>query len=147
MDPLTDTHSPPVLAGSPAGQVTALYQAYATCLVRLAMLMLSDQQAAEDVVQEAFLGLYRRWGNLADPGKALTYVRSSLLYQGTCFSGEAAVAWAGAAGTAIGVIAAERIVGTRATTDWEVGVLAAGKFTPLRVPMPTDYDDPGQLAF
>ena len=58
MDPLTDTHSPPVLAGSPAGQVTALYQAYATGLVRLAMLMLADQQAAEDVVQDAFLGLY-----------------------------------------------------------------------------------------
>ncbi len=68
-------------------------------------------------------------------------------YQGTCFSGEADVAWAGAGGTAIGVIAAERIVGTRATTDWEVGVLAAGKFTPLHVPMPTDYYDPGQLAF
>jgi RNA polymerase sigma factor (sigma-70 family) len=59
--------------------VTALYQGYATGLVRLAMLMLADQQAAEDVVQEAFLGLYRRWGSLADPGKALTYVRSSVL--------------------------------------------------------------------
>jgi len=68
-------------------------------------------------------------------------------YQGTCFSGEAAVVWTGAGGTAIGVIAAERIVKTRATTDWEVGVLAAGKFTPLHVPMPTDYYDPGQLAF
>ena len=63
----------------PASQVTALYQGYATGLVRLAMLMLADQQAAEDVVQEAFLGLYRRWGSLADPGKALTYVRSSVL--------------------------------------------------------------------
>jgi RNA polymerase sigma-70 factor (sigma-E family) len=79
MDPLTDTHVPPVPAGSPASQVTALYQGYATGLVRLAMLMLADQQAAEDVVQEAFLGLYRRWGSLADPGKALTYVRSSVL--------------------------------------------------------------------
>ena len=55
-------------------------------------------------------------------------------YQGTCFSGEADVAWAGAGGTAIGVIAAERTVGTRATTDWEVGVLAAGKFTPAARP-------------
>ncbi len=79
MDPLTDTHSPPVPVGSPAGQVTALYQAYATGLVRLAMLMLADQQAAEDVVQDAFFGLYRRWGTLADPAKALTYVRSSVL--------------------------------------------------------------------
>jgi RNA polymerase sigma-70 factor (sigma-E family) len=79
MDPLTDTHAPPVGVGSPTGQVTALYQAHATGLVRLAMLMLADQQAAEDVVQDAFLGLYRRWGTLADPGKALVYVRSSVL--------------------------------------------------------------------
>ena len=79
MDPLTDTHLPQVLAGSPAGQVTALYQASATGLVRLAMLMLADQQAAEDVVQDAFLGLYRRWETLEDPGKALIYVRSSVL--------------------------------------------------------------------
>jgi len=79
MDPLTDTQAPPGGAGSPTGQVTALYQAYATGLVRLAMLMLADQQAAEDVVQDAFLGLYRRWGTLADPGKALVYVRSSVL--------------------------------------------------------------------
>jgi DNA-directed RNA polymerase specialized sigma24 family protein len=79
MDPRTDTHSPPIGVGSPTGQVTALYQAYATGLVRLAMLMLADQQAAEDVVQDAFLGRYRRWGTLADPGKALIYVRSSVL--------------------------------------------------------------------
>jgi RNA polymerase sigma-70 factor (sigma-E family) len=79
MDPLTDTDAPPGLADTSAGQVTALYQAYATGLVRLAMLMLADQQAAEDVVQDAFLGLYRRWGTLADPGKALIYVRSSVL--------------------------------------------------------------------
>jgi hypothetical protein len=40
-----------------------------------------------------------------------------------------------------------KLTRTRATTDWEVGVLAAGKFTLLHVPMPTDYYDPGQLAF
>jgi hypothetical protein len=68
-------------------------------------------------------------------------------YQGTCFSGEADVVWTGAGGTAIGVISAERIVNRRAGTDWEVGVLAAGKFTPLHVPMPTDYFLAGQLAF
>jgi RNA polymerase sigma-70 factor (sigma-E family) len=79
MDPLTDTPAPPVPAGTAAGQVTALYQAYATGLVRLAMLMLTDQQSAEDVVQDAFLGLYRNWGGLTDQGKALVYVRSSVL--------------------------------------------------------------------
>jgi RNA polymerase sigma-70 factor (sigma-E family) len=59
--------------------VTALYEAHATGLVRLAMIMLGDQHAAEDVVQDAFLGIYRRWDALADPGRALTYVRSSVL--------------------------------------------------------------------
>ena len=44
--------------------MTALYQAHAPGLVRLAMLMLGDQHAAEDVVQDAFLGLFRRWDSL-----------------------------------------------------------------------------------
>jgi DNA-directed RNA polymerase specialized sigma24 family protein len=30
--------------------------------------MLGDRAAAEDVVQEAFCGLYRRWHSLADTG-------------------------------------------------------------------------------
>src|ERR1700691_736729 len=41
--------------------------------------MLGDRPAAEDVVQEAFCGLYRRWHALSDTGKALTYVRSSVI--------------------------------------------------------------------
>jgi len=61
-------------------QVTALYAAHAAGLVRLAMFMLSgDQGAAEDVVQDAFLGLYRRWDRLADPARAVAYARSSVL--------------------------------------------------------------------
>jgi len=59
--------------------VTALYQAHALGLIRLAYLMLGDAAAAEDVVQEAFTGLYRRWAELSDPAKALPYVRSSVL--------------------------------------------------------------------
>jgi len=31
------------------------------------------------VVQDAFCGLYRRWDRLTDPGRALSYVRSSVL--------------------------------------------------------------------
>ena len=41
--------------------MTALYQAHALGLIRFAYLMLGERQAAEDVVQEAFAGLYRRW--------------------------------------------------------------------------------------
>ena len=59
--------------------VTALYQAHALGLIRLAYLMLGEREAAEDVVQEAFAGLYRRWEKLSDPGNALPYVRSSVL--------------------------------------------------------------------
>jgi RNA polymerase sigma-70 factor (sigma-E family) len=59
--------------------VTALYQAHALGLVRLGVVMLGDRAAAEDVVQEAFCGLFRGWSRLADPAKALPYVRSAVL--------------------------------------------------------------------
>src|SRR5712691_9231030 len=59
--------------------VGALYQALALGLIRLAYVMLGDQPSAEDVVQEAFCGLYRRWDRLAEAGSALYYVRSSVL--------------------------------------------------------------------
>jgi RNA polymerase sigma-70 factor (sigma-E family) len=60
-------------------QVAALYQAHALGLVKLAVLMVGDQLTAEDVVQDAFLGLYRRWSSLQDQEKALGYVRTSVL--------------------------------------------------------------------
>ena len=59
--------------------VTALYHAHALGLIRLAHIMLGDRTAAEDVVQDAFCGLYRHWSRLADQAKALPYVRSSVL--------------------------------------------------------------------
>ena len=59
--------------------VSALYQAHALALVRLAVLMTGDQSTAEDVVQDAFLGLYRRWSALHDVDKAIGYLRSSVL--------------------------------------------------------------------
>jgi RNA polymerase sigma-70 factor (sigma-E family) len=69
----------PGTAPAPAEAVTALYRAHALGLIRLAVVMLGDRGAAEDVVQEAFCGLYRRWHGLSDPGKALSYVRSSVI--------------------------------------------------------------------
>ena len=41
--------------------------------------MLGDRGAAEDVVQEAFTGLFRRWMFLDDPAKAPAYLRSAVL--------------------------------------------------------------------
>jgi len=62
-----------------AEAVAALYGAHAVGLIRLAVVMLGDRAAAEDVVQDAFCGLYRRWGQLADTAKALGYVRACTL--------------------------------------------------------------------
>jgi RNA polymerase sigma-70 factor (sigma-E family) len=59
--------------------VTALYEAHALGLTRLAHIMLGDRASAEDVVQEAFYGLYRNWAKLADPARALPYLRTSVL--------------------------------------------------------------------
>ena len=59
--------------------VAALYQANVLALSRLAYLMLGDQASAEDVVQEAFCGLYRRWDRLHDSTRAVYYLRSSVL--------------------------------------------------------------------
>ena len=66
-------------AGGAEAAVGALYRAQAVGLIRLAYLMLGDRAAAEDVVQDAFCGLYRNWGRLADPSGLLPYVRSSVL--------------------------------------------------------------------
>jgi DNA-directed RNA polymerase specialized sigma24 family protein len=59
--------------------VTAIYQAHALGLIRLAHIMLGDRPSAEDVVQEAFCGLYRRWFHLSDTDGALQYLRTSVL--------------------------------------------------------------------
>jgi len=59
--------------------VTALYAAHAVGLIRLGFVILGDRGAAEDVVQDAFIGLYRNWDRLSDPDNALTYARSSVL--------------------------------------------------------------------
>jgi RNA polymerase sigma-70 factor (sigma-E family) len=76
--PLTNVPVPPATAADPADEVTALYEAHALGLLRLAVIMLGERQAAEDVVQDAFLGLFRRWDALHDHERALAYVRSSV---------------------------------------------------------------------
>jgi RNA polymerase sigma-70 factor (sigma-E family) len=60
-------------------EVAALYKAHAVSLTRLAYVMLGDRPAAEDVVQEAFLGLYKRWSRLRATASAPGYLRASVL--------------------------------------------------------------------
>ena len=64
--------------GDATAAVTDLYRGHALGLTRLALVMVGDRGTAEDVVQEAFAGLYRRW-SLRDRESALTYVRSAVL--------------------------------------------------------------------
>lgn len=40
--------------------------------------MLGDRDAAQDVVQDAFFGLYRRWDGLASADAAPAYLRTSV---------------------------------------------------------------------
>jgi DNA-directed RNA polymerase specialized sigma24 family protein len=42
-------------------------------LVGLAVFLVDDRETAEDVVQEAFEGLYRRWRRIRDPQAASAY--------------------------------------------------------------------------
>src|ERR1700733_13135009 len=67
-------------ARADAGQAgPALYRSHALGLPRLAFIILGDRQAAEDVVQEAFCGLYRAWDRLPDHGNVHGYLRVSVL--------------------------------------------------------------------
>lgn len=58
--------------------MSALYQQHWAGLVRLAVLMVDERHAAEDVVQEAFAELYRRWP-LRGPDAALAYLRTAVV--------------------------------------------------------------------
>lgn len=75
--PTTDDPPKPVSAGGEA--VDALYRRHAVDLGRLAFLLVGDRATAEDVVQEAFLGLHRRWLGRGAPDDPLVYVRTAVL--------------------------------------------------------------------
>ena len=49
--------------------VANLFLAHHRRLVGLAALLVDDRATAEDVVQEAFVNLHRRWGHLRDRGR------------------------------------------------------------------------------
>lgn len=59
--------------------VTALYEDHALALIRLAYIMLGDRHAAEDVVHDAFSGLYRAWHRLPSSANLPGYLRVSVV--------------------------------------------------------------------
>ncbi|CAL9457399.1 SigE family RNA polymerase sigma factor [Streptomyces sp. NPDC052644] len=65
-------------AGRPT--VTDLYHSHRLSMVRLALLLVDDRASAEDVVQDAFVALYKRHGErLDDVDNALGYLRTSVV--------------------------------------------------------------------
>jgi RNA polymerase sigma-70 factor (sigma-E family) len=57
--------------------VSDLFRAHGPALVRLALLLVGDQPSAEDVVQDAFIGLHK--ARLRDQDKALPYLRVAVV--------------------------------------------------------------------
>ena len=64
---------------TPDAAIAILYQSHWTGLVRLATLLTRDGSVAEEIVQEAFVALHRRWARLADPLAAPGYLRTSVV--------------------------------------------------------------------
>jgi DNA-directed RNA polymerase specialized sigma24 family protein len=62
-----------------ADQVTLLYRIHGMDLIRIGAAMPGSRADAEDAVQDAFCGLFRKWNRLADPHNALPYVRSAVM--------------------------------------------------------------------
>ncbi|WP_186525977.1 SigE family RNA polymerase sigma factor [Leekyejoonella antrihumi] len=61
--------------------LAALYETHHLSMVRLARLLVDDLATAEDVVQDAFLGMHRRRDGLRDPGAAVGYLRRAVVNQ------------------------------------------------------------------
>ncbi|MBF9134544.1 SigE family RNA polymerase sigma factor [Plantactinospora sp. S1510] len=59
--------------------ITRLFAAHYRPLVRLATLLLHDQGAAEEIVQDGYVALHGRWSRLRDADKALAYLRTSVV--------------------------------------------------------------------
>ena len=59
--------------------VDVLFRRHYAALLRLAVVMLGDREAAEDAVQDAFVALHRRRRHLRDPAAAEGYLRACVL--------------------------------------------------------------------
>jgi DNA-directed RNA polymerase specialized sigma24 family protein len=59
--------------------VAGLYRAHYRSLTRIAVFLVSDIAAAEEIVQSAFVSLHRAWPYLADKDGALAYLRGAVV--------------------------------------------------------------------
>jgi RNA polymerase sigma-70 factor (sigma-E family) len=59
--------------------IASLYRSQWAGLVRLATLLTRDASVAEEIVQDSFVALHRRWGHLSDQRAAQGYLRTSVV--------------------------------------------------------------------
>ena len=59
--------------------VEELYLAHWDQLVRLSVMLVHDQGAAEEIVQDAFVAVHQRWDRLTDHDRALAYLRQAVV--------------------------------------------------------------------
>ncbi|GII41329.1 RNA polymerase subunit sigma-24 [Planotetraspora phitsanulokensis] len=69
----------PATNTGPPDQLTELFRAHAGPLVRVAVLLTGDEGLAEEVVQDAFMGLHRRWQRQGPPDSPPAYLRTSVV--------------------------------------------------------------------
>lgn len=66
-------------ASGGTAQMDGLYREMRSNLVWLATGLLDDAAIAEEIVQEAFLGLFRRWSQISNHEAAPSYLRRSVI--------------------------------------------------------------------
>jgi len=59
--------------------VEQLYATHYRQLVRLSVLLVRDQETAEEVVQDSFVAMHGRWRSLREPDKALAYLKQTVV--------------------------------------------------------------------
>lgn len=79
VDPSRRDDALTVRTGAARVDVGALYEQHWRSMVRLAVLLVDDVAAAEDVVQDAFIALHRNLAGLRDPDAAVAYIRVAVV--------------------------------------------------------------------
>ncbi len=64
---------------APPQTIDDIYRTHRMSMVRLAILLVDDINSAEDVVQDAFAGLYKQWDQLRDTQAAIGYLRTAVV--------------------------------------------------------------------
>jgi RNA polymerase sigma-70 factor (sigma-E family) len=59
--------------------VEQLYATHYRRLVRLSVLLVRDQETAEEVVQDSFVAMHGKWRTLREPDRGLAYLRQTVV--------------------------------------------------------------------